>query len=426
VTAASNHKIHVIGVSGCRLGPGALKILASCHAAAASSRLLEAVKEAENRLGPEFRGLTSRLKPIPITPVDAMIDGLFQAWAKGPCAVLASGDPLFFGIGRRLIEAFGADKLKFHPALSSLQLACARFALPWDRARILSLHGRDGELFPFRILTSPMTILFTDRKNSPDAIAEGLIGHLESLDHRGLMEQVRLHVAEDLKCPGERTGSYGLHEAAKTRFSPLNITICTIPEAMLNRGPGLGLTESEVEHLRGLITKDEIRAVTIHKLSPGPGQIFWDVGAGSGSVALEMARLYPDTCAFAVEKRPELIQVIRKNCRRLGILNLRPVEGLAPEALTGLPRPDRVFIGGSGGRLEQIINCCAKRLEPGGIMVVNAILESTAASAPAVMERVGLEVDLSRISVQRLNANMDQGGQGRSLNPITVIRGIKK
>lgn len=411
---AAVQTIHVIGLAGGHPDPGLLRIIAECRAIAGSRRLFDTVMEA---LDQRQKGI----RHIPITPLDEMIRAVRKEAGRGPCAVLASGDPLFYGIGKRLIEALGRERLIFHPALSSVQLACSRLGISWHDAQIITLHGRDGRAAGFRILTSPLSIIFTDRTNSPNALATRLLDHLSALGHDELAGRIRVHVAEELGWPDERIGTYRLDEAASQGFSPLNIAIFRIPAGFLAKNRGLGLKEKEIGHLRGLITKDEIRAVTLHRLMPESrpeGLIFWDVGAGSGSVGLEMSRLYPTTCTYAVERSKELIEVVRENCRRLGILNVYPVLGEAPEALAALPSPDRVFIGGSGGRLAQIIEACSRRLRPGGVLVANAILKETASEAPGLMKEAGLRVDVVRIAADRM-------GSGR-LNPITIIRGVKR
>ena len=351
-----------------------------------------------------------------------MVQGLQGHLEKGNCAVLASGDPLFFGIGRRLLALFDSKKIEFFPSLSAVQLACARFKIPWDDARIVSLHGRKDDLVFSRILSSRKSIIFTDGFNTPDSVAARLLELMKNAGARELLGHVRIHVAEELDCPAEHLNSLGLEEAASRKFSPLNIMIIEIREDMLP-SRGTGLMEKEICHLRGLITKDEIRAVTLHRLRLKPGTILWDIGAGSGSVSLEAARLYPDITSFAVETNPDQQRIIRENIKRFRLFNVIPIDGAAPEVVHRLPPPQRVFIGGSGGRLKEIIKDCAERMAPGGIMVANAILEQTCRDAPVFMAEEGLTVDTARISVAR---GSESETPPVELNTITIIRGIKE
>ncbi len=411
----TGYKIRVIGMQGCLVRRDLEDLLSGCSAVCSSSRLLDVSSKV-------IEGLFPAPDIIPITPLSEMVQGLQEHLEKGNCAVLASGDPLFFGIGRKLLTLFNSEKIEFYPSLSAVQLACARFKIPWDDARIISLHGRKDDLVFSRILSSRKSIIFTDGFNMPDSVAARLLGLMKNAGARELLGHVRIHVAEELDCPAEQLNSLGLEEAASRKFSPLNIMIVEIHDDMLP-SRGTGLMEKEISHLRGLITKDEIRAVTLHRLRLKPGTILWDIGAGSGSVSLEATRLYPDITSFAVERNPEQQRIIRENIKRFRLFNVIPIDGAAPEVLHTLPPPQRVFIGGSGGRLKEIIKDCAERMAPGGIMVANAILEQTCRDAPVFMAKEGLTVDTARISVAR-----GSGGETPpvELNTITIIRGIKE
>ncbi len=408
-------KVRIIGIRGCRLPRDIGRLLEGCTTVFSSSRLKE-VLEGQPGI------LPSVLRILPITPVDAMIGEIRRLQAVEGCAVLASGDPLFFGIGRRLISALGKEKLEFHPAISAIQAACARLGIPWDDAQIISLHGRKGSHALAGILRHPKSIILTDSKNSPDSIARRLLEILEEAKARDFQDAIRIHVAEDLDCPGERVRSMDLAQAAAETFSPLNITVIETPCSRRMQGRGIGMSEQEIGHLRGLITKDEIRAVVLHKLRLAQGILLWDIGAGSGSISLEAARLFPDITAFAVERDGEMQAIIRGNIRKFGLFNIVPVDGEAPGILNSLPAPERVFIGGSGGKLAPVIAHCARVLPPWGIMVATAILDSTARDAPALMHDAGLKVDISRIAVVRRRY---PGGNEHKLNEITIIRGIK-
>ncbi len=421
MSSAGNKKgdIRVIGISGCTIRPEKLQMICSCPHAAAADRLWQALEKAA-----ESCNIQTLPKQIPITPVNEMISRVREARATGPVAILASGDPLFYGIGTRLLKEFPPYRLHFHPALSAVQMACAKFKRSWEQARIISIHGRDMDLLPFRLLTTPMTFLFTDGKNTPAAVARALLHHLHAADAHKAIQGIRLHVAENMECPGERSGCYTLEQAASMDFSPLNITLVEVP-AELIASRGTGLTESDISHINGMITKDEIRAVTLHRLKLAPGQVLWDVGAGSGAIAIEAARLWHDLAAFAIEMRQERLEVIKENLRRLGILNLLPIHGTAPDALSGLPKPDRVFIGGSGGNLREIIKHCAMKMDRGSIMVANAILKQTASEAPAILEAEGFHLNITRVHAERPTDSIGQG-DWQALNTITVIQGIKK
>lgn len=400
-------RIELIGISGPALTAEQWPILRRCVAVAAS-----------RRYRPLVEGLHCSL--IDIAPLTAMLDKIEAALPTGDVAVLASGDPLFFGIGRTLIARFGPERIRIHPALSAVQLACARFRVPWDDLALISLHGRgDGDI-PGRVLRHRRAMLFTDNRTSPDRVAASLLTALEACDDRERIAALHLRVAENLGLADERLTGGSLHDIAARRFSPLNMVLIEQPD--LPEPPCFGLTEAEIQHSRGLITKDEVRAATLHRLRLPATGVFWDVGGGSGSVSLEAARLCPDLSIHTVEKKPEEQANIRANIRRFGAYTIHLVNGEAPEVLASLPTPDRIFIGGSGQRLEAIVEAAVDRLAEGGRIVVNAVLPHTETTALDRLHRLGLRVSASTLSVSR---RPYPEGESRSFNPITLITGDK-
>ena len=195
-------------------------------------------------------------------------------------------------------------------------------------------------------------------------------------------------------------------------------------ESGLSQTPAVpfGLTENEITHSRGLITKDEVRAVTIHKLRLPQRGVLWDIGAGSGSVSVETARLYPEIKVLAVEKDEEQIKNIKENRIKFDALNIEIIKGRAPDVLINLPAPHRVFIGGSGGKLKEIIDLIAKMQT--AIIVINAATVETLNIAVAELQRNGFLVDVSQVSVSRMK-KIGEGNCFSALNPIFVIKGEK-
>ncbi len=401
-------EIYIFGISGDCLPAEQLQQVQSCASVVVSKRF-----------EPLLTGFSGRR--IGIAPVRAMVSAVAEALDQGDVAILASGDPLFFGIGRTMIARFGHKRVQIFPALSAMQLACARFKVPWDDLTLLSLHGRDPGSLAGRILPYAKVMLFTDHQNSPDAIAAGLLGVLNQYDDNARAQKIRIRVAENLGLSDERLSGGSLADIAAARFGPLNMMLIE-QEVEAAVGPVFGLQESEIRHSRGLITKDEIRAVVLHCLRLPPQGVFWDVGGGSGSLSIEAARLCPDLCVYTVEQKEEGQENIRANVVRYNRYNIHLTSGRAPEALAGLPQPDRVFIGGSGGELASIISCCADRLAVGGLLVASAVLKKTAEQAPELMRQQGLGVDVRTVAVTRHAGN---GGPERQLNPITIITGRK-
>ena len=359
----------------------------------------------------------------PISPLALALEKIRLTLASGEVGVLASGDPLFFGIGRRLSKEFAQEELIVLPALSTMQEACARFQLPWDDMRMVSLHGRKTLHAPGLLLAGEKTFVFTDQHNTPARLVQELIGYLELIEEKELLAGCRVRVAENLGTVKERLFSGTLTEAALQEFAELNVLIITRPRLAEPDLPLFGLAEEEIAHSRGLITKDEVRAVTLHALRLPSTGVFWDLGAGSGSIAVTAARLQPGVTVIAVDQQPEAFANVKRNIRQFGCYNIIPVQGEATVVLSSLPDPDRVFIGGSGGKLSAIIGQAADRLPTGGRMVVNGVIGKTVAEAPQCMTDHGLAVELIRVQIER--TTFPQREAGKVLNPITVMTGSK-
>jgi precorrin-6B C5,15-methyltransferase / cobalt-precorrin-6B C5,C15-methyltransferase len=293
--------------------------------------------------------------------------------------VLASGDPFFYGIGRALLETFAKDELVFLPHLSSVQRAFARLKETWHDACVISIHGRPlHTLLPALQRGEPKIAILTDGENNPQAIAR-------LLRAAACADRYTLWVCEDLGGSAERISELSLRDPCETSFAPLNVVVLLrtkTASASAALPPLLGIPEAALKHQsepRGLITKREIRLLSLCHLELRPGDVLWDVGAGSGSVALEAARLSPYLTVHAIEKNDAAFHNLSENLLGFGCTNVHPVHGEAPDALQPLPTPDAVFIGGSGGRLADILAVSFERLRQGGRLVMNCItLESLA------------------------------------------------
>lgn len=456
-------RIPVIGVGAGGLEAGQRAALSGCRCLVAAER---------------YRGLVDELKAefFPITPLDRAIETMARRREQGDIGVVVGGDPLFFGIGRRLLTHFAPEQLEFRPAPTSVQLACSRFGLPWDDAELLSLHGRNagaplpcgsygtsgpsghthhggrdattqmgrgkqgeqdrsGRLNPggtadrlasarlaARLLAVPKSILLTDPHWTPGRIATILQTTLDEVGAHGSAASLRLMVAENLGAPDERLISGGLDEIAGQHFAPLNVMI--ILKGKLGSDPKtaiFGLREGEIAHQRGMITKDEVRAISLHKLALPAHGVLWDIGAASGSISLEAVRITPGLVACAVEKEEQRLADLKANIVNFATFAVLPVAGTAPAVLSGLPDPDRIFIGGSGGCLAEIIAVGRERLPVGGRMVINGVTAATKEQAPRLLQAAGLQVEIVEVAVRRLSTE----GQTRNFNPITVITGTK-
>ncbi|PID74568.1 MAG: bifunctional cobalt-precorrin-7 (C(5))-methyltransferase/cobalt-precorrin-6B (C(15))-methyltransferase [Desulfobacterales bacterium] len=402
------HKIFVFGLSESVLPSQVLQQLTLCRHIFATPRMQTLLN-----------GHSGHLHNI--SPLQKAVDTMHTLLPSSNIAVLASGDPLFFGIGKRLINEFGQQRLFFSPALSSIQRAAALFRVPWDDATILSLHGRNCSHIPGRILQQGKSFLFTDKTHSPDRISRQIKDYLQHIEEHDRLAAIRVSVAENIGTEDERIYKGSLTETAEQRFSPLNVMLVENirPSNIAYR---LGLSEEDIQHSRGLITKNEIRAATLHHLRLPETGVFWDIGAGSGSISIESARLNPNLTLYAIEHRPEEILNIKENVRRYGCYNIIPVHGLAPESLAPLPAPDRVFVGGSKGRLAEIIAATASLLPEDGRIVVNGLTPETINKAPGLLRQHGLAVTTATIGVSRC----DEFGEETQYNPITITTGHKE
>ena len=356
-----------------------------------------------------------------ITPLDAAIATIGATLAAtGKVVVLASGDPLFFGIGKHLLARFPDVRTTILPALSSVQLACARWRISWDDARIISLHGRKLA-HPGQLLRHEKTIVLTDKNNSPSRLAAVLLDYFSQIGEVELPQKIEMLVAEDLALPEEKITRLSLSAAMARRFSPLNVICLCLPDEFIQKPSFVfGLTEEDICHDAGMITKNEVRAAVLHALRLPETGIFWDIGGGSGSVSLEAARLAPDLAIYTIERQAARLAAIKENIRRYRCFSVIPVAGEAPAALTPLPDPDRVFIGGGGPALADIVAAVSRRLRPGGRLVLTGVSAHTIQSGPKIVARHGFTVRTTEIHVRR-----DGAGGRKVFNPITITIGEK-
>jgi precorrin-6Y C5,15-methyltransferase (decarboxylating) len=310
--------------------------------------------------------------------------------------VLASGDPGFFGIARLLAERFGGENLRVVPGVSSVALAFARAGLSWDDALTVSAHGRDPRRAANICRSHPKVAVLT----SPDFGPAELAGKLGDLDRTFV-------VAERLGGPDERVFRGGAAAVAATQWQDPNVVL-VLDEARMPRSKGWifsgiqsprrwALPEGDFEHRSGMITKSETRALVLARLGPGPGDVIWDVGAGSASVAVECARL--GAAAVAVERDPESCARIRRNVDRHRVY-VQLVEGEAPEALRNLPEPDAVFVGGTGGDFEEIVKLAAVGARRSVVLALVTL--ERVVPAGEILESCGLEVETTFLQTSRI------------------------
>jgi precorrin-6Y C5,15-methyltransferase (decarboxylating) len=329
--------------------------------------------------------------------------------------VLASGDPGFFGIVRALREAVGPASLRVLPAVSSVATAFARAGLSWDDAMVVSAHGRDPGPAVNVCRRYPKVAVLTEPGFGPAQLGAALAG----LDRH-------LVVAERLGHPDEWVTDASPEGAANRTWAEPNVVLVLAPGTASEKGWAFparasatrwGLDDDAFDHRDGMVTKAEVRALALAWLGPGPGDLVWDVGAGSGSVAVECARL--GAAVIAVEPDPEQQGRIAANATRHGV-PVEVVAGRAPEALAALPDPDAVFAGGGGPDLEAILAESARRTRR-SIVVALATLERVG-PARETLTKAGLEVTGTMLHASRL-APLGSGHRLAAANPVVLLGG---
>lgn len=381
------NRLVVIGVGG-GASPGGEDLLENADLVVGGRRHLSGLGVEPNRAVPLSGDLSEVLERM--------------EEAEGLVVVLASGDPGFFGVLRLLRERFGDDEdwldnLLVFPAVSSVASTFARAGLPWDDAVVVSAHGRESRRAVNVCRAYPKVAVLT----SPDFGPAQLARALDDLDRAFV-------VAEKLGEPDERVYQGGAREVAAIKWDDPNLVVVYDParavgeKGWISARPDVGrgpwaLPEEEFEHRSGMITKPETRALVLARLGPGPGDLVWDVGAGSGSVAVECARF--GTAAIAVERDLDSCARIRENAARHSVY-VRVIEGEAPGALDDLPEPDAVFVGGTGAGFEEIVELAAIRARR--CVVLTLVTLERVVPAGEILESYGLEIETTLLQASRV------------------------
>ena len=349
------------------------------------------------------RDLTGALAQVP--------EWIRMAQAEGQRVVLlATGDPLCHGIAAYLASRLCIEAIDVLPNVSTLQLACARLGLPWQDMKFSSVHSKDagdwmegsepshGLYALLRdIRQNERLAILTCPDNTPDRIARMLVTE-------GLADDFQMAVAERLCQPEERVlGGITIQAATQMPFADPNVVL--LWRTTLRPSPVLlGLPDASYQQRypeKGLITKNEVRVVSLARMQLRANSVVWDIGAGSGSVGLEAARLCNQGHVYAIEKNVDDSAIVRSNRKTLGISNHTLVHGKAPEGLQHWPDPDAVFIGGSGGELADLIRLILQRMKPEGWLVMNFVTLENLSVAVDTLKALGVAWDVLQLQASR-------------------------
>ena len=358
-------------------------------------------------------------------PVTADLDGLAKAVVmaskKGDVAVLATGDPLLYGIAAFLIRRFGKARVEVMPNVSVVQESFSRIKESANGVLITSAHGRRGlgGLVKEACAGAKLAI-FTDSENTPAKIAAALI--------KAGVGAFDVYVCEAVGTKDERIRTGTLETVAKMRrFHPLNTMIIIrsdVYQAPTQRR--IGIPDAAFRHRPGMITKEEIRVIALSKMDIRPDSVVWDIGSCSGSVAIEAARLASFGRVYAVEKSAGRVKDIKANIRRFGVDNVEVLYGIAPDCLRkkDIALPDVVFVGGGGSKVGEILAFLARRIKPGARVVATAVTLETASAVTAFFNKALWQVETTLVSLAKTR-NIGELNLLGAYNPVFVLSASK-
>lgn len=417
MSAPPDSRIHIIGVGSDGL-------------AGLTSRARDLLLTAEVVFGPEavlalLPELKGERRPLSGDLHEATTQ-LGALLGKGRVVVVAGGDPLFYGVARYLCDRLGKEAFEVLPHVSSMQLAFARVKETWEEAYLTNLATHPLANVLDRIRVAETVGLFTSEKEGPREIARELLA-------RGL-DYFRAYVCENLGGPDEHVTQGELGEILDMEFAPLNVVILVRkpgrPDrpATTSRFARFGNPDDVFAQSRpksGLITQSEVRSLALARMAIQPGSVVWDIGAGSGSVAIEAANLSAPGLVYAIEQDAADYHLILANAETFGIPNLRAVHGIAPGVFAGLPDPDAIFAGGDGREVARILEAAWARLRPGGHVVVHVATIENLTGTYAVLRQVAVQVDALLVQVAR-GVEQLEALRFEALNPtflLTVRKG---
>jgi len=307
--------------------------------------------------------------------------------------------------------------LEVYPYMSSVQLAFAKMGESWQDAYVTSIHGRPMKGLAQRIDGKKKIALLTDAENSPNALAR-------YLKHFGMTEY-RAFVAENLQGEDEKYDWYSLDEMETAHFSPLNVVI--LQQSVKPKRYTLGIDDEEFSQRKpdkGLITKKEIRVLSLQAMQLQQDSVIWDIGTCTGSMAIEAGKLAPEGQVYAVEKNAPDLENCLHNQQKFRV-DITAIHSKAPEGLDHFPDPDAIFIGGTGGEMVELLQLCCHRLKPNGRIVLNAATIENLYKAVEAFKACDFAVDILQAQLARSKPILDMT-RFVPLNPIYIISAYRK
>ncbi len=389
-----------VGDTAC-LVAAARNALVNCSIVVGSSRQLKMVET-----------LVQGIECCALPKLDQLQQQLDE-WQKNGVeniAILASGDPLYFGIGTWLVRHWPMQNIEFFPAVSSIQAACSALGLTLQTARVISLHGRPKTTLRRALQPNQTLLILTDKHSSPQYIAQECV--------KAGFPSAQIMVCQKLGSSQQeihRESAQTLSESQES-FHPLHVTVVqlaepdsAIAEVCQPVFPGIPdqVFVTGANDGSGMITKREVRLAILSYLQLSAQEVIWDIGAGCGSVSIELAYWQPQAQIYSVESNQDRLDKLLENQQRFGVVdNLHPLLGHAPECLAELPDPHKVFIGGSDGQLEEVFAEAWRRLPVGGILLISAVTENTKQQLWYLQQQYGVEAEFDSVqmAVSRLGS----------------------
>lgn len=418
ITAGAD--IHIIGLSvvaNASLSDAAGQAIQQADLIIGSARQLKLIDD-------ECQRMASRPTQQVLPALSELKDLLADKQGKN-IVVLASGDPLYYGIGRWFSNNFTANRLAFYPAVSSVQAACHALGLALQDVVVISLHGRPLEKIRTVLQANQTLLVLTDKHSSPQALAQECM--------RAGFEQSQLTVCENLAYPEQCIRHYSVSELLALNYlevHPLHVTVIKTA----GKGGVQPITPGILDHHyqtgktagTGMITKREVRLIVLSMMQVSNGDVIWDIGAGCGGVSVELARWNSHARVYAIEQNAGRLALLKNNSAHFGVSsNCFPVLGRAPSAFIDLPEPNKLFIGGNDGELTDLLPMLWDRLPLNGILMATAVTDQTKQALEQLCQSTGhMDIECVELAVGR--GELGQTGfEFKRKRPVMVLKLLK-